>query len=99
MGKGQKTEKEFTLKGSALWGALVFGILLLVDMLTKIVTDSYFSSENTPDIVKLIPGYLELRISYNRGIAFSIGDDSSIYAKVPSSRSTLPLPSISIVAL
>ena len=44
MKKELKTEqKEYSLRGSCLWGLLLFGVLLLVDMLTKIFADAYFS--------------------------------------------------------
>ena len=77
--KMNKTERCYTMKGSSLWGVLLFGVLLLVDMVTKIVADAYFS-EN-PSIV-LIPEYLVLCISYNKGVAFSIGSDADKIFKI-----------------
>ncbi len=65
-----------------LWGMLLLGILLLVDLLTKIVADAYFSMEGTPNVIDIIPGYLDLRMSYNQGIAFSIGSDAPMAAKL-----------------
>lgn len=79
--KIENVENKYTLKGSCLWGILLFAILLLVDMVTKIVADAYFSADGNEPIV-LIPGYLVLMISYNRGIAFSIGDDAPMAAKI-----------------
>ncbi|MBR4943230.1 MAG: signal peptidase II [Clostridia bacterium] len=78
--KMKKGEKKYSLKGSSLWGVLLFGILLLIDMLTKIVADAYFDPADEP--IKLIPGYLELRLSYNRGIAFSMASGWDEKAKM-----------------
>ena len=75
----ENTTQKYTMKGSSLWGVLLFGILLLIDMVTKIVADAYFS-EN-PRIV-LIPEYLSLCISYNKGIAFSIGAGADKILKI-----------------
>ena len=67
---------------SNLWGMLLLLILLLIDMVTKIVADAYFSQAGAPDSISLIPRYLEFRISYNTGIAFSIGSDAPEWAKI-----------------
>ena len=67
--KKEMIQKEPTLKGSNLWGVLVFALLLLIDMVTKIVADAYFTAH--PGIIEVIPGWIELTISYNRGISFS----------------------------
>lgn len=75
-----KKEKERSLKGSSLWGALVFLLLLLIDMVTKIVADAYFTEH--PGIIKIIPGWIELTISYNRGASFSLGTNSPTWAKM-----------------
>ena len=77
-----KEKKEYTLKGSCLWGLLLFGILLLVDMATKILADAYFSHPDTPDSIAIIPGYLELCITRNRGMSFSMGATASPAAKI-----------------
>ena len=68
----QKKEKTFknSLKGSRLWGLMLFVILVIVDQITKIIADVYFSMEGTYDKFILIPGMLEWEMSYNRGIAF-----------------------------
>ncbi len=78
MKKGK--EKKYSLKGSSLWGLLVFGLLFFVDMITKVVADVYFTKYPTP--IKLIPECLELQISYNEGMAFSMGSDWSTEAKI-----------------
>lgn len=68
----KKSEKTFknSLKGSRLWGLLLFLILVVVDQITKVIADVYFSMEGTYDKFILIPGMLEWEMSYNRGIAF-----------------------------
>ena len=73
---------KYSLKGSSLWGVLVFALLLLVDMVTKIVADAYFSQDGAPERIALIKGSLELCIAYNRGISFSIGSNAPIGAKI-----------------
>lgn len=67
---------------SNLWGILLLGILLLVDMLTKILADVYFNMPDSPRTIEVIPGYLDFRISYNQGMAFSMGQDAPFGAKL-----------------
>ncbi len=67
---------------SDFWGIFLLGILLLVDLLTKIIADAYFSMQGAPDVIDIIPGYLDFRISYNQGMAFSMGSNAPIEAKV-----------------
>ena len=62
-----------------LWGALLFSVLLLIDMVTKIVADAYLERG---EVISIIPGYLELCISYNEGMAFSMGSNAPMPAKV-----------------
>lgn len=78
----QKNEGRYSLKGSSLWGLLLFGVLLLVDMLTKIVADAYFSQPDSPNTIEILPGYLELCITRNRGISFSMGSGAPEWAKI-----------------
>lgn len=66
----KKNEKTFTnsLKGSRLWGILLFLILVVADHFTKAIADMYLVGKTVP----IIPGMLELGpMSYNRGFAFS----------------------------
>lgn len=74
-----KQDKVRGLK-SNLWGIILFGILVLVDLLTKIVADSYFAEY--PETIRIIPGWIELRISHNRGAAFSFANNWSPPAKI-----------------
>lgn len=71
------------LKGSRLWGILLFLILLLIDQVTKIVADVYFVEiAGANETIKIIPGMIELCISYNRGIAFGSFATSSQAVKI-----------------
>lgn len=72
-----KVKKE---KYAWLKGALLFVILLLIDMVTKIVADAHYDVGDP--YFEIIPGYLEWGLAYNRGISFSIGSDASIPAKI-----------------
>lgn len=67
-------------KNTWLWGALLFVALLLVDMVTKMLADAYFDPGDP--YVQIIPGYLEWGLTYNPGMAFSIGATSPLPAKV-----------------
>ena len=64
---------------SILWGVLLFSVLLLIDMVTKIAADAYFERG---EVISIIPGYLELCISHNQGMAFSMGSNAPMPAKV-----------------
>lgn len=83
MAKELKKEKKVSpLKGSNLWGVLLFIILLLVDMVTKLVADAYFSQQPAGTKIEVIPGWISLCITYNRGIAYGIGRDSEEWVKL-----------------
>lgn len=81
---GANSEKEVKeAKGSCLWGALLFLVLLFVDQITKIVADVYFVEiAGANNKITLIPNMIELCISYNRGIAFSSFENSSEIFKI-----------------
>ena len=70
---GQSRDK--TLKGSSLWGVLVFCVLLLIDLLIKIWAEVYFDIQGNADIV-VIPDVIVLTYKENPGMAFSIGADA-----------------------
>ena len=72
-----------------LWGALLFIGLVAVDLVTKIVADRLWDPGDPS--VKIIPGYLELCLVYNRGISFSIGSNASVGAKIALVASTAVL--------
>ncbi|MBQ7369738.1 MAG: signal peptidase II [Clostridia bacterium] len=71
-------KKESPLKGSWLWGVLLFFILIFIDQATKVLADVYFNdyAEGVRKVV-IIPNMIELCISYNRGIAFSMFSNSN----------------------
>ena len=71
----------YSLKGSCLWGILLFAILLLIDQLTKTVAELYFASENV-EPVQILPGYINLRLVYNRGISYGLGSNASPMIKM-----------------
>ena len=83
MSRKLKREKKISpLKGSNLWGLLLFGVLLLIDMLTKLVADAYFSQPDTPQKIDIIPRWISLCITYNKGIAYGVGTNSSEGLKI-----------------
>ncbi len=63
-----------------LWGALLFIALLAVDLVTKVVADHLWDPGDPS--VKIIPGYLELCLTYNRGMSFSMGANAGEGAKI-----------------
>lgn len=75
MNKEMKKKKREALKGSSLWGVLLFSILLLIDLLTKVIAEVYFEVQGNADI-SLIPGVIELTCVYNPGVAFSGAADA-----------------------
>ncbi len=78
-----KKEAKTTMKGSRLFGVLLFLILIAIDQLTKLLADVYFNDiAGAPDKIVLIPNMIELLISYNRGIAFSGLSDAEEWVKI-----------------
>ena len=80
--KVKKEKKISPLKGSNLWGLLLLGVLLLIDMLTKLAADAYFSQPDAPTKIDIIPGWISLRITYNKGIAYGLGAGSAVWLKI-----------------
>ena len=77
MSENKNGQGRYGLKGSALWGVLVFAILIFIDQITKVFADVYFNMADAPSSIVLIPNMIALCISYNDGIAFgSLGDSS-----------------------
>ena len=82
--KNEKTKKDVgrgALKGHWLWGLLVLSILLLIDLITKVGAQVYFEVMGNADIV-LIPDVLVLTYKENPGMAFSMGADAPMPAKL-----------------
>ncbi len=78
-----KKEKEAgVLKGSRYWGVLIFALLLLIDMVTKVAAEEYFSRPDAPKKIEIIPGWISLCLTYNRGIAYGVGDDAATWVKL-----------------
>ncbi len=79
-------ENKSSLKGSCLWGILLFGILLLVDMLTKIAAELYFIVDIDNGVLReeidIIPGWISLCLTSNRGIAYGMGKTAPTWAKI-----------------
>ena len=75
-------KKVSPLKGSNWWGVLLFAILLLIDMVTKLAADAYFSQDGVPKRIDVIPGWIAFCITYNKGIAYGMGTHSDIWLKV-----------------
>ncbi len=80
--KTQNDKGRYSMNGSRLWGLLLFLILFLIDMLTKLVADAYFSAAGAPARIVLIPDWLNLCIAYNDGIAYGIGDSAPTWVKI-----------------
>lgn len=91
--KNEKTIKERVLevvKSSWFWGVALFILLILVDQLTKIWADWYFvevMAGGDPYLVssqriEIIPGWLNLCITYNRGISYGMGNNSPMALKI-----------------
>ena len=79
---GQKPKMKGLMKGSCLWGILLFLVLLFIDQTTKLAADIYFNMPNAPKSLPVIPNLISLTISYNRGIAFGVAADSSTALKL-----------------
>lgn len=75
-----QTEKQ-TLKGSALWGILLFFLLVLIDQATKFAAAAYFVGAETYERIDVIPNWISLCLSYNPGIAFSMFGQSEGWVK------------------
>lgn len=80
MAKEKKTNN--VAKGGYLWGILLFCVLLLIDLVTKAVADAYFSQPSAPQKIDIIPGWISLCITYNRGISYGMGDNAPLWAKI-----------------
>ena len=52
-----------------LWGFVLFALLVFADQFTKLAADMYFGKKGN-DPIAVIPGWIYLEITYNRGIAY-----------------------------
>ena len=78
----KKDGGRYSLKGSNLWGILLFLILIFVDMLTKFLADAYFSQPGAPKEIVIIPNCIVLCQHSNPGIAFSGFSDADAWVKI-----------------
>lgn len=68
MNKNLKKENEKRKYAiSALWGLFWLILLLFIDQATKLVADAYLQPG---DRIEIIPGWISLCITYNKGIAY-----------------------------
>ena len=70
----------YSMKGSVLWGILIFLILVFVDQITKFFAVAYFG-EDTFTKVEIVPNLIYVCLSYNPGIAFSMFGQSEGWVK------------------
>ena len=85
MAKEIKTENKMgrdALKGSYLWGILIFFVLIAVDQITKALADVYFNMEGAEKVVTVIPNWVYLTITYNRGISYGMGTNATPAVKL-----------------
>ena len=100
-----KKQKEMK-KGSSVVGLLFLFLLIIIDQVTKLVADVYFidvlgggdPAQGLAERIVLVPGMIELCISYNRGIAFSAFADADAKVKMAIVFGTAVLMFILLVA-
>ncbi len=76
-GRVEPNKKESPLKYSPLWGILLFAILIFIDQITKIWAEIYFCADGAPTKITVIPGWVHLCITFNRGISYGMGSGAS----------------------
>jgi signal peptidase II len=57
-------------------------VLLIIDLVTKLWADAYFSADGAPSKIDIIPGWIWLCIEYNPGISYGIGADAPEGVKI-----------------
>lgn len=76
-----KKEKKNLLKDPiTMFGLFMFVFLIFVDQLTKAIADAYFTADPRPIIV--IEDWINLCITYNRGISYGLGTNAPMWAKI-----------------
>jgi signal peptidase II len=78
----QAKPQRTSMKGSHLWGLMIFTLLILIDQLTKAFADAYFLADGAPSRIDLIPGWLGICMTYNQGISYGLGADAPEWAKI-----------------
>lgn len=79
MAEKNKQKTPSVLKGSCLWGILLFAILVLIDQLTKAAAEILLAGGKEYPLVGNLIG---LRLTFNTGIAYGIGGDASPKLKI-----------------
>jgi signal peptidase II len=77
-----KEKKSWWKEPSTLFGVFLFLFLIFIDQLTKAVADAYFSQPDSPHKIEVIPGWINLCITYNRGISYGMGSGAPTWAKI-----------------
>ena len=77
-----QAKKAWYKEPSTLFGIFLFFFLIVVDLLTKAIADAYFSQPDAPQKIEVIPGWINLCITYNRGISYGMGSDAPTWAKI-----------------
>ena len=77
--QGRDERKSAGVKYSCLWGILLFAVLIFIDQITKAAAAAYLDPS---DSIPIVEGWLEIRIVYNRGISYGLGDDASPAVKI-----------------
>ena len=75
-------KKAWYKEPSTLFGIFLFFFLIVVDLLTKAIADAYFSQPDAPQKIEVIPGWINLCITYNRGISYGMGSGAPTWAKI-----------------
>ena len=63
----------------SVWCGILFVVLILIDQITKIVADAYM---DRGDSIPIIEGWLAITFTYNRGISYGLGSQSSPLLKI-----------------
>lgn len=90
MSKQVNEQKKMKTHAPILWGLFWLFLLIIIDQVTKLVADVYFIDiagggdpvKGLGERIALLPGMVELCISYNRGIAFSSFSDADTLVKI-----------------
>ena len=77
----KKERARFKAWRSILWGVMLFVLLVFADQFTKLAADVYFGQQGNDPIV-VIPGWVYLEITYNRGIAYGSLGSASEWIKI-----------------
>ena len=77
----KKERARFKAWRSILWGFMLFVLLVFADQFTKLAADVYFGQRGN-DPIAVIPGWVYLEITYNRGIAYGSLGGASEWVKI-----------------